>query len=59
MTRTYHRTYSTNAPPSRANWDPDQPRECKRCGGKVTLKAGAWFRRFPVRETLHFGCVTR
>ena len=56
-TRTYHRTQSTSAPPSRANWDPDQPRVCFVCGKKLRITRDAIvMRRWPSLETYCAGC---
>ena len=38
--------------PSRANWDPDQPRECAGCGAALRITVDRiLFRRYPVRES--------
>ncbi len=46
--------------PSRANWDPDQPRECSVCGRLLRVtKDRIWFRRYPVKETYCDDCTAK
>lgn len=58
MSRRYTRSFSTSAPPSRANWDPDQPRDCATCGRRLRISRDSIvMRRHPVKETfcaVHF-----
>lgn len=59
MSRSYTRTVSTNAEPSRATWSmmPRQPRTCSSCGITIRItKDAAWFRHFPKPRTLCERC---
>lgn len=60
MARTYTRTVSTSAAPSRANWDPDQPRDCAGCGRKLRItRDRIFFRRYPVPASFCDACKPR
>lgn len=57
MRRSYQRTVSTTAEPSRANWDSDQPRDCKRCGERLRItRDNVIMRRYPIKESFHAAC---
>jgi len=57
VSRTYYRKVSTSAAPSRANWDPGQPRECHVCGKKLRItRDNVYMQRFPHVRSFHPAC---
>ena len=60
MTRTYHRTQSTSAPPSRANWEPNSPRDCTGCGRRLRItKDSIFFRMWPRPQSFCSDCMPK
>lgn len=60
MSRTYHRTVSTSAEPSRANWEPNSPRACTGCGRRLRItKDSIFFRMWPVATSHCQDCMPK